>query len=103
MEKLEGLRRTKFEIIKDFLEILKLKRKSGIRRTRLQQETGLCYAGFLEYFNILIDSKLIEVINKRVFITELGEDYLEKFQNLIVKFNNLKMEFKLNVDNIHYK
>jgi len=100
--------RTRFEIVNIFLNKLKRKRKLGMYKTMLNQQSNLSPNGFKEYFNILKNNKLIKQIKnkqgkrKKIFITELGEDYLKKSNLLCLKIEKLNKQYKINLRDINY-
>ncbi len=112
------IRRTKFEIANIFLNELKMRRKTGLARTMLKQKSKLSPQGFKEYFNKFIELKLIEErmleINRdgrkgrfaktkmKIFLTEIGEEYLKNSNLLLLKIDKLNEKYGLNLDEISY-
>ncbi|MDP3027648.1 MAG: winged helix-turn-helix domain-containing protein [Nanoarchaeota archaeon] len=87
-------KRGKLEIIKDILKIIQENRNS-IKPTPLLRQSNLSSARFKEYFNELLDKKLVKEFNhkgeKFISLTEKGFKFLEKYKTII----NFIDEFEL--------
>jgi predicted transcriptional regulator len=94
-------RRTKFEIINYFLDVIKIRKSLGLGKTMLMQKTNLSPQGFKKYLNMLIEKELITP-NKKMCLTEKGEDYLKKSKLLLLKIDKLNKEYLIDLDKIKY-
>ena len=105
MKKERKRRRSKLEIVNNLLNKLEKRKKSGLAQTKLQQESNLDYIGFKSYFDELIENELIRKINssrcrKRIYITELGEGYLEESEEILLRLEKLNKKFKIDLKKI---
>ena len=109
--KINNERRTRFEIINYCLNVLKGRKNIGIPKTRFLQKTNLSPYGFKEYYNLLIESKLIKEEKSvcktgsfriKIFITKFGEQYLKKSNSILLKINNLNKVHSLEPNKIKY-
>lgn len=81
------VKRNKLEIIKDILNIIKENNK-GIKPTPLLRKSNLSSKSYNEYFKDLIEKGFVKEIRskrgeKRIFLSEKGYKYLEKYQTII--------------------
>lgn len=83
-------KRTRLEIIKDILSVVK-SRNGKIKPTHILYKSNLSYQMMEEYLNELIKKEFIKEIrnknSKTYIITEKGLEYLNKY-DLIVDFTN---------------
>jgi predicted transcriptional regulator len=72
-------------------EILK-KAAAGKKRTELMREVGLSYAQSKKYLSVLVEKKLLEMDEKRLFrTTSKGLEFLEKCKECpLFKWNKQK-------------
>ena len=72
-------------------EILR-KSTSGKKKTELMREVGLSYAQSKNYLSVLVEEKLLEMDEKRLFrTTKKGLETLEKCEQcLLFKWNKQK-------------
>ena len=80
-------KRNEFEIIREILHLA----DKEIKKTRLMNQTNMCYNHFNEYLKFLLNDGLIEerVVNSegRTYITtEKGKKILEKITMVIEQF-----------------
>ncbi|MDO8563476.1 MAG: winged helix-turn-helix domain-containing protein [Nanoarchaeota archaeon] len=84
-------KRTKLEIIKDILEVIKSK-NGKIKPTHILYKSNLSHIMMELYLKELMDKKLvsekIDGKNKTYAITEKGNEYLEKYR-MISNFTEL--------------
>ncbi len=102
------MRRNKFEIVNILLNLIKNGNKLGMPITRLLQMSNLSPQGFKEYYPRILNLKLIREVEsgknrKKVFLTELGKDYVKKSNLIIASLEKLNKEYKLNLEEIRYK
>jgi predicted transcriptional regulator len=80
------MKRSKLEIIKDILTIIK-EHRSSIKITPLIRKSNLSSARFSEYFHELLSKGFVveKMINtgKVIALTERGFRYLEKYSNIV--------------------
>jgi len=81
------IKRSRLEIIKDFLFIIR-ENKNSIKMTPLLRKTNLSSQRFSQYFQELKEKEFIEEKKdkkgkKHISLTEKGERYLEKYKNII--------------------
>lgn len=78
-------KRQKFEIMKDILEIIRCHKE--IKPTPLLRKSNLSSTRFKEYYEEMLNKKLIREISKpngkAIIISETGQRYLEKYQSII--------------------
>ena len=83
-----GKKRTKLEVIRDILEVIK-SRNGKIKPTHILYKSNLSYGMMEEYMRDLLEKQFIvehkTKEGKRYSITERGQQYLQKF-NEIVEF-----------------
>lgn len=82
-------KRGKLELIKDILSIINSSRH-GITITPLIRQSNMSTARFQEYYRELQSKGLVKETSheinsekKRIFITDKGRRFLEKYQNII--------------------
>ncbi len=81
------VKRSKLEIIKDILEIIK-ENNAGIRPTPLLRKSNLSSKRYNEYFKDLIEKGFVrEIRGKRgermISLTERGFKFLDKYQVIV--------------------
>ena len=92
-------RRTKFEIVNYLLGEIKRRKTLGITKTRLMQEANLAYYLFFKYLKQLVSGNLINC-NKKITITDSGEDYLKKSNLILLKQEKLNKLYSIDFDKI---
>lgn len=79
------IKRQRFEIIKDILEIIRGHKE--IKFTPLLRKSNLSSSRFKEYYLELLSKGFVKEISKDngkiIIITEKGNRFLEKYQNII--------------------
>ncbi|MCK5659830.1 MAG: winged helix-turn-helix domain-containing protein [Methanosarcinales archaeon] len=80
------MRRGKIEIIADILKIVKRKE---LTKTAIVYNANLNFKRANQYLSMLLSMELVNISNDTYSITDLGQEYLQKINELDSLFNNI--------------
>lgn len=72
------MRRSRVDIIAEILRAA----KNGNQKTRIVYETNINFTLLKEYLSILYEKGFMEVFDEKIFVTDLGLEFLRAYDNM---------------------